>query len=98
MAVRVRSAELASFVCPDNLDEDIVSDGARSAFVAPKYRMRGLGSHTLLSACGKLEQAREERGHGRFSMSLLRFLRQVSPENLRHSEILGRALFPRVKE
>lgn len=96
--MRVRSAELATFVCPDNLDEDILNNGARGAFVAPNHRIRGLGSHTLLSACGKVEQAREERGHGRFSASLLRLLRQVSPENLRHSEILGHALFPRILE
>ncbi|KAF9479227.1 hypothetical protein BDN70DRAFT_878993 [Pholiota conissans] len=79
-----------SDVYTEQLSRELLAEEtiSRDAFVASKFKHRGLGSHILLSACGALEEAKEINGHGRFSTAILNLLEQVEFDSLRYSDIL----------
>ncbi|KAJ2923438.1 hypothetical protein H1R20_g13657, partial [Candolleomyces eurysporus] len=58
-------------IIPDNLDEDIMTRGARGIGVHDRFRDAGCRSHVLLAACASYETAYEDRHSGLFTRALL---------------------------
>ncbi|KAJ7717107.1 caspase domain-containing protein [Mycena maculata] len=95
---RARAGGSPSPSVPLELDSHLWKDETGAAQTAPSFRMwsQSAPSHVLLAACGQEETAREIRYiddnsvHGRFTESLITWLRRVSLENTTYQELLNR--------
>ncbi|KAJ7730023.1 hypothetical protein DFH07DRAFT_849488 [Mycena maculata] len=94
---QVRAGGSPSPSVPLELDGHLWKDEIGAAQTAPSFRMwsQSAPSHVLLAACGQEETAREIRYddksvHGRFTESLITWLRRVSLENTTYQELLNR--------